>query len=199
MKVHALTLLIPELQLLGTIVGYIHDNDAKATKAITEKAWDITEHLDPDHSLKAFERKVKKFNEGHGKVFAEIEEQHKHSPRSAGQEAYASPSTGAVREAQGSRAPRFARRGPLLPMRSRPQQALTCVKRSPQAQPPPHAPAGAAPPSARGDDHSASQIASKELALPPVSTDLVSHLSYSLSLNETPLFLNLNARLLIRL
>jgi hypothetical protein len=74
MEVHALKLVIPELKALGKIVGYVHDNDAKAKKAISAAQWNIIEHLDPGHAFKAFDRKLKKFNDQHGKVFTEIED-----------------------------------------------------------------------------------------------------------------------------
>jgi hypothetical protein len=74
MEVHALNLVIPELMAVGKITGYVHDNDAKAKKAITLSKWGIIEKIDPGHAFKSFDRKLGKFNDAHGKVFAEIED-----------------------------------------------------------------------------------------------------------------------------
>jgi hypothetical protein len=65
---------IPELKALGKIVAYVHDNDAKAKKAIVTAKWSIQEKLDPGHAFKSFDRKLKKFNAQHGKALSEIED-----------------------------------------------------------------------------------------------------------------------------
>jgi hypothetical protein len=72
MEIHALKLVIPELQALGKIVGYVHDNDAKAKKALNMAHWDLIEWLDPGHTFKSFERKLTSFNTKNKNVLVEI-------------------------------------------------------------------------------------------------------------------------------
>ena len=52
----------------------MHDNDASARKMIRESGWEITEYLDPGHTMKAFERRVTNFNRRNCHVLRGIEE-----------------------------------------------------------------------------------------------------------------------------
>lgn len=73
MEAHGLKLAIERLKNLPQIMGYVHDNDAKARKIIEESGWGITEFLDPGHALKCFERRLQKFKRENPEVLKGIE------------------------------------------------------------------------------------------------------------------------------
>lgn len=60
MEVQALKKMIPDLMTHCEIIGYVHDKDAKSSKAIREAHWDIQEFIDPGHAMKCFERALQK-------------------------------------------------------------------------------------------------------------------------------------------
>ena len=62
MEAHGLRIAVDRLKDLPQIVGYVHDNDAKATKIIQDAGWQIQQFLDPGHALKCFERRLQKLN-----------------------------------------------------------------------------------------------------------------------------------------
>ena len=67
MEAKALSLLIPKLRQDERIVGYVHDLDAKASKMIEDAGWEIKAYLDPGHCMKAFKKRLTKFEgENHG-------------------------------------------------------------------------------------------------------------------------------------
>ena len=74
MEAKGLSLAIDRLRQFPNIVGYVHDNDASARKMIRESGWEITEYLDPGHTMKAFERRVTNFNRKNCHVLRGIEE-----------------------------------------------------------------------------------------------------------------------------
>ena len=73
MEAHGLKLAIERLKNLPQIMGYVHDNDAKARKIIEESGWGITEFLDPGHALKCFERRLQKLNRTNPQLLRGIE------------------------------------------------------------------------------------------------------------------------------
>jgi hypothetical protein len=60
MEVEALTHIIARLKSDTRIVGYVHDNDSKASKAIRDAGWNIREYFDPNHISISYERKWRK-------------------------------------------------------------------------------------------------------------------------------------------
>ena len=62
MESKGLSLVIDDLRDNHNIVGYVHDNDARARKMIRLSGWEITEYIDPNHALKCFERRLQNFN-----------------------------------------------------------------------------------------------------------------------------------------
>jgi hypothetical protein len=46
------------------IIDYYSDNDTKDQKVIREAGWNISESFDPNHVVKLFDRKLKKYNIG---------------------------------------------------------------------------------------------------------------------------------------
>ena len=74
MELGALKLSVEKLKDIPQITGYVHDNDARASKLIEQEGWDIEEKLDPNHSLKCFERQLAAFRRDHGKILGDIED-----------------------------------------------------------------------------------------------------------------------------
>jgi hypothetical protein len=72
MEVAALKLLIPRLRQNPKIIGFVHDHDARTSKAIKDALWFIDEHLDMGHAMKSFERAAIKFNSKNNKVLDEV-------------------------------------------------------------------------------------------------------------------------------
>ena len=62
MEAQGLRIAVERLRNFAQIVGYVHDNDAKATKIIQDSGWQIQQFLDPGHALKCFERRLQKLN-----------------------------------------------------------------------------------------------------------------------------------------
>jgi hypothetical protein len=60
MEVAGLKIMFERLRNCLAISGYVHDKDAKATKAIRDLKWNIEEYLDPSHSVKSFQRQLNK-------------------------------------------------------------------------------------------------------------------------------------------
>ena len=61
MECEGLRRMIPRWIEFGRVTAYVHDKDAKTRKVITESGWDIKEEIDPNHLMKSFRRKFKKF------------------------------------------------------------------------------------------------------------------------------------------
>ena len=61
METRALQISVERLKNLPNIVAYVHDNDARARKVITDSNWRIEEKLDPGHVFKSFERSIATF------------------------------------------------------------------------------------------------------------------------------------------
>lgn len=78
MEAKALQKLIPKLQTLPNIVGYVHDNDAKARTIIEQSGWQITEYLDPGHCKKSFLRSLQNFEKDNRNVLKTIEKALQH-------------------------------------------------------------------------------------------------------------------------
>jgi hypothetical protein len=57
MEVEALKRLIPRWMNDDRVSGVVHDNDARATKAMSDLGWKPTEMFDPNHVCKQFETK----------------------------------------------------------------------------------------------------------------------------------------------
>jgi hypothetical protein len=57
MEVEALHRLIARWNGNPLVVGYVHDSDSKASKAIRDAGWRIDEYYDPNHISKSFDRK----------------------------------------------------------------------------------------------------------------------------------------------
>ena len=74
MESQGLKALLPRLMTLENVIGYVHDNDAKSRKLITEAGWDVVEFLDVGHCEKSFERKINNFNRKNDKILSEIED-----------------------------------------------------------------------------------------------------------------------------
>ena len=73
MEAKALSLLIPKLSQDERIVGYVHDHDAKASKMIEDAGWQIKGYLDPGHCMKAFKKRLSKFEEENHGILKGIE------------------------------------------------------------------------------------------------------------------------------
>ena len=74
MESQGLKALLPRLMTLKNVIGYVHHNDAKSRKLITEAGWDVVEFLDVGHCVKSFERKINNFNRKNDKILSEIED-----------------------------------------------------------------------------------------------------------------------------
>jgi hypothetical protein len=57
MEVVALRNIIERLKNNQRIIGYVHDNDSKASSAIRAAGWEIEQFFDPNHISKAFDCK----------------------------------------------------------------------------------------------------------------------------------------------
>ena len=73
MEVQGLRSVLPRLQQLPQIVGYAHDNDAKARNIVERSGWQITEFLDPGHARKSFVRILQSFENQNAKILRDIE------------------------------------------------------------------------------------------------------------------------------
>ena len=73
MEAKGLILALKTLAQCPNIVGYVHDNDARARKILNESGLQIFERLDPGHCLKSFDRKIQNFNRKNGQVLRGIE------------------------------------------------------------------------------------------------------------------------------
>ena len=74
MERDALAYAVKRLKEMPQIVAYVHDNDARARKVITEAGWNIEEKLDPGHVFKCFERHIISFRRSNGKILSDIED-----------------------------------------------------------------------------------------------------------------------------
>ena len=73
MESKALSLVIPRLKGDDRICGYVHDLDAKASKMIEDAGWEIRGYLDPGHCMKAFKKRLTKFEEENHGILKGIE------------------------------------------------------------------------------------------------------------------------------
>jgi hypothetical protein len=65
MEVEALRRLIARWKKNRFVVGYVHDSDSKASKAIRGAKWGIDEYYDPNHISKSFDRQWVKSEHKH--------------------------------------------------------------------------------------------------------------------------------------
>ena len=73
MEAKGLIVALQSLAQCPGIVGYVHDNDARARKIMEQSGLKIFERLDPGHCLKSFDRKIQNFNRKNGQVLRGIE------------------------------------------------------------------------------------------------------------------------------
>ena len=74
METQALKISVERLKNLPNIVAYVHDNDSRARKVITDSNWGIQEKLDPGHVFKSFERSLATFQGKNANILSGIEE-----------------------------------------------------------------------------------------------------------------------------
>ena len=74
METEALKLCVERLKKCDKIAAYVHDNDGRARKVITDSGWGIEEKLDPGHVFKSFERHLASFKKKNGDILSDIEE-----------------------------------------------------------------------------------------------------------------------------
>lgn len=72
MEATGLKLAVECLKDNPNIIGYVHDNDAKADKIIREAGWEIKAHLDPGHCFNGFKRRLDNFEGTHGHILKDI-------------------------------------------------------------------------------------------------------------------------------
>jgi hypothetical protein len=65
MEVFGLKAIIERWKEDPRVVGCVHDNDSKATKAIRDAGWNIEQYYDPNHVSKALKRRWDKSPHGH--------------------------------------------------------------------------------------------------------------------------------------
>lgn len=73
MEAKALSMVIPKLIQDPRIAGYVHDHDAKASKMIEDAGWNIKGYLDPGHCMKAFKKRLTKFEQENKGILKGIE------------------------------------------------------------------------------------------------------------------------------